>query len=94
MIWAYIDDNKSIAKYLANKSSLGMLFGIRSNLPVCETIEINSNKEELKIELDDKSNNDIHLLINNLENKQVLFDAWIPLISRSEINDWEDAFTR
>ena len=94
LIWAYIDDNKSIAKYLPNKSSLGMLFGIRSNLPACETIEINSNKEELKIELDDKSKNDIHLLINNLENKQVLFDAWIPQESRSEINDWEDAFTR
>lgn len=94
LIWAYVDDNNSIVNYLANRSSLGLLLGRRSNLPSCETIEIDSNKTELKIEVDKSGNkNDIHLVINSIDDNRVLFDAWCPQENRSEINDWEDLFT-
>ena len=92
LIWAQSDD--SIVKYLANKSTLGTLLGMKSNLPHCVTIEFDSSNTELKIDIGNKTNNDdTYLLIKNTESNKTLFDAWCPVENRNEINDWLDAFS-
>ena len=94
LICAQNDDNKSIIKYLANKSTLGTLLGMKANLPQCETLELDSNNTELKIDIGNKVNNDdTYLIIQNIESNKV-FECWCPIESRSDINDWEDAFSR